>query len=536
MELHWNNSEVNKGWIGYIYPSFFYFLFFLFFSSCKAQNDSIDSFICFKDSVIPSKIYTWDINADDLFYSNIQKVNNDTLLIINKLHSNKIFLLNFKQTNYDSVIVPSVYKSNSLDFIHYVDYITDDSINVYLNIRTSQSVDLKILSVNKNGQIKHIKEPIKKSKQLKYYYVSPSNYEVRNGFFAFLYSENITRENYFDLSKRKLGIYNIKKDSLTSISLNFPELNSPTLKNLDSDYFYPFLTWINDSTLLISFRFTNKIIKYNICQNKYEIIKPSVFYISTDLNTSNTIGKNKGSYWSIKYYPTLKIYTRAIELGYEYKKKYLNFYYDENFNLIGIKYNPNRFYWNKFNNIYSFNFFNGKFQLLRFDNLPFDTCFKSSIDSILFKIKEQQETFIACTKNAKTEKEKLEKLVEIISSKTHNNDYQILILSSSGCPSCVDFMFKLLLSNKKLFSKNPPLFVLYIGGIEQYKDYFSELNNFKSSFIIDNDGNYELFFNSMNINPMILTVKNKSLKKITPFDAVEDEKSRFIKELFYYKR
>lgn len=530
-----NKKQNYKQLKKYIYPSLFYFLFFLFSSNCRAQNDSIDIFFCLKDSVFPSKIYTWNINAQDLFYSNIQKVGKDTVLIINKLHSNKIFLLNFKQTNYDSIIIPSIQKGYSLDFIHYVDYITDDSINVFLNFRNSQSVDFKILTVNNNGQIKHIKEPIKKSKQLKYYYVSPSNYEVHNGFFAFLYSENITRENYFDISKRKLGLYNIKKDSLTIISLNFPEISSPTLKNLDSDYFYPFLTWISDSTLLISFRFTNKIIKYNIFQHKYEVIKPSVYYISTDITTSNAIGKNKGTYWSIKFYHSLKIFTRTIELGYEYKKKYLDYYYDENFNLIGIKYEQKRAYWTKLNNIYSFNSSDGKLQLLRFDNLPFDTCLKSSIDSILLKIKEEQETLIACAKNANTEKEKLEKLVEIVSSRTQNNDYQILILSESGCPSCVDFVFKLLQSNKKLFSKNPSLFILYIGDTKPYNEYLNELIDYKSSFIIDSDGNYELFFNSMNINPMILTVKRKTLNKITPFDAVENENSRFIKELFSYK-
>lgn len=535
MEHHWNNYEINKGWITYIYPSFFYFFFFTFFVSCKAQNENFP-LVCFKDSIIPTKIYTWNFTVDNFWFNNIQKVNNDTILFINPIHSNKIFLLNFNQTNYDSIVLATIPKNYSLDIIHFVDFVSNDSINVFLNLRGTQCVDFKILTINRKGQIKHIKEPIKKSKQIKYYYVSPSDYEVRNGCFAFFYSENITHENYFDLSKRKLCIYNLKKDSIISVSLDFPEINSSTLKNLDNDYFYPSLNWINDSTILISFRFTNKIIKYNILQNKYEVIMLSVFYISTDLGAIHSVGTYKGIYWGVKYYPSLKIYTRRIGLDYEYKKKNLNFYYDEHFNLIGINYEPRKFYWEKLNNVYNFSSLNGKLQLLKFDNLTFDTCYKSYIDSMMYKIKINQQMFIACTKNAKTEKEKLEKLVEIISSKITYNDYQILILSSSGCPSCVEFMFKLLQSNKKLFSKNPPLIILYIGEIEQYKEYFSELDNFKNSFIIDKEGNYELFFNSMNINPLILTVKNKTLNKITPFDAVEKENSRFIKELFYYKK
>ncbi len=526
MGHHWNNDNVliRRGeWI--------LLLFLIFILSCRSQNEHNQPFVCFPDSIVPAKIYSWNLKPRDFIFFDIQAQNNDTFLIFNPLFSNKLHLLYLNHSKCDSIVIPQINRNYSFDFIHYANYISDDSINVFINLRGKESVDFKFLTINRKGQIKHVKEPIKKTKQLKYYYVPPSDYEIRNGYFAFLYSVNITSNNYYDLSKRKVGIYNIKKDSLISFNLNLPELTSLSLKNLDNEYFYPFLTWINDSTLLISFRFSNKIVKYNIFQNTYEIIKPVVMYMDTDLDKIQAPGKNKGFYLSLKYFPSLKIYTRTIELSYEYKKKFIDLYYDEFFNLIGIKYNPKKYYFEKLNKIYSFGS-DEIFKLFEYSSMQYDTCCLLKIDSILQNIKKQQEPLIVCVKDVKTEKDKLKKLVEHLSISIPYDNYQLLVLSQSGCHSCVEFVLKLFVYNKAIFSKHPPLVVLYIGNTEQYYEYFRELSQFKSSFIMDNEGNYELFFNSMNINPIILTIQNKKLNKITPFDVEDERNSKFLKALF----
>ncbi len=122
----------------------------------------------------------------------------------------------------------------------------------------------------------------------------------------------------------------------------------------------------------------------------------------------------------------------------------------------------------------------------------------------------------------------------MFSDSIKDKNFKLLIISGTSCPACNIDTYNMILINEAFFMNHPitPMYVLLLDTANvfyEYKDQFIAQNH----IFVDRENLYEVLFSyKMNINPIIITVKNRKVRSVVPFDVEDERNSKFLKALF----
>jgi hypothetical protein len=454
-------------------------------------------------------------------YQSIEIIKNDTIFVFNQQHRNVIYLYNLNKEKLDSVVLP---KPNTHS-IHFIQFNNDSILNISFNMfyDDGDSTFFYDISLNSKKVLKSIQIPLKEINNPDYYIMSIGVNNDQKKWYFFLKERSLSTSNI------ALYVYDILKNSINKISYQYPFFD---YKILESDYFYPSGAKIIHNNLGIRYTYRSSITKIDAKTNAVSEVKIVNDYLDTNFMYSNTVSKYKGYYCNLDYFPSLKIYRRMLMLGYEYGKKKLFAYYDTLFNVIGYQFVPKDFILESNGVFYSYDLNHTKL-LLKIHSKPIiESVSKEDFDMHLKEIYNKYNT--VCTINQFDPSVKYNKFIEMLSDSIKDKNFKLLVISGTSCPACNIDTYNMIIINEAFFMNHPksPMYILLLDTANvfyQYKYQFVEQNH----IFIDKENLYEvLFSNRMNINPIVITARNRKVKSVVPFDVEDERNSKFLKALF----
>ncbi|HOU97408.1 MAG TPA: hypothetical protein PLP65_01010 [Bacteroidales bacterium] len=496
-------------------------LFVLLLNSCVAQHkDKTNQWIQLSDNNCKIDEYSWIVqNTNPIIYRKLSISSTDTFLIINYKSSNILYFLNLNRNKaIDSLKMPF----HNIHDIYTVEMINKDTIIIFFSKWDYFGNDtFYLVSLNKEGKlIKKYSLNLDFTNGKDYFIPNVYNIEFKNKKMAYIY---LPRKRKLISQSKFIVIYDLKKDSSYYLPIKYPNIDN----NIDAEYIFPNILWIDSNNILVSFRFNSTFLKFNLKENKIDSFQTIINEIDTNLIYSNDNSIFKGLYSIICPLRKLNIYKRYITLGNYYGKKRMELYYDSNFNLIGKKIGITP--WGEECGImYSLNQSNNKIILKIIDSLKItkynDLEFNKQLDSLKNEYYNRY-----CSISIASNEEKMQNLVVKIGSVIKKENYNLLIISNSGCASCNEDVYKWLITNQSYISKREDK--LYVLLLDTNNIIYININEFinRSKFIIDKNSDNEIYFNkTMNINPLIISVRNNLLKEIVHYDK---NRTKFFKLL-----
>lgn len=206
----------------------------------------------------------------------------------------------------------------------------------------------------------------------------------------------------------------------------------------------------------------------------------------------------------------------------------IEIYYDRNFNCIGKKIGITPWGSNEDGILYSVTQNNNKIVLKIIDSLKIEKFseveYKKQLDSLYSEYYNRY----CMVKNA-SNLDNLAKMVNNLSKKILQKDYNLLVISGNGCFSCNEDVFYWIKINESFLNKQKQrLYILLLDTNNIFYINLNKVNNI-ANFIIDQNSENKIYFHDINnINPLLVSVKNKEIKKIYYYDK---NKNRFFKKI-----
>jgi len=488
--------------------------------SCSVKNQQ--TYFIIKDNTTKQTKYVIPCySSRPITYSSIQKIKNDTIFVFNQQHRNVIYLYNLKKEKLDSVVLP---KPNTHS-IHFIQFYNDTILNIAFEMFYDDGDSTFIYDISLNSK------KVLNSQQIPLKEINDPNYYIRS---IGLNSEQ--KKWYFLLKKRipftkdiALYYYDLKNNSINKIKYQYPFFDFNTL---DSDYFYPFGAEINHNDLAIWYSYRSSITKIDTKTNTVSEVKITNDYLDTNFMYSRIPTKYKGYHARFDYFPTLKIYRRKLILGYEYGKKELFVYFDTLFNVLGYQFVPEDFIYESNGIFYSYKEYHNKLILKIHSKPSLDSISKEEFDNQLKEIYKKYNT--VCTINQFNPSVKYNKFIEMLKDSIKDKNFKLLIISGTACPACNIDTYNMIIINEAFFMNNPkfPMYILLLDTTNVFYEYKYQFIN-QNHIFVDKDNLYEVLFSSrMNINPIVIRVKNRKVKSVIPFDVEDERNSKFLKALF----
>ncbi len=498
---------------------FFLFFCIIILSSCPVKNQQTYFFLSENTKQIKHTITCG--SSRHITYRSIEIINNDTIFVFNQQHRNVIYLYNISKEKLDSVVLP---KPNTHS-MHFIQFNNDTVLKVCFDMFYDDGDSTFIYDINLNNKkvLKSFQIPLEKINNPNYYIMSIGiNNDLKKWYFIF-------KERNVSTSNIALYAYDIKNNSIKKLNYQYPLFD---YKILESDYFYPNGTRINHNDLAVCYTYRSSITKIDTKSDSVFEVKIENNYLDTNFMFSKTTSRYKGYYWSLDYFPELKIYRRWLVLGYEYGKKELFAYYDTLFNVIGYQFVPEDFI-REYNGIfYSFKQNQNKVILKIHSKPTLESIDKEDFDMQLKEIFNKYNS--VCTINNFDPSVKYNKFIEMLSDSIKDKNFKLLVISGTACPACNIDTYNMIVINEAFILNHPkaPMYVFLLDTTNVFYQYKYQFIN-QNHIFIDRENLYEVLFSDrMNINPIIITVKNRKVKSVVPFDVEDDRNSKFLKALF----